>query len=235
MEMTRNRLLLIIVCVLVLLAFVPQASSLTGAPSIERRLTEVMKEIYKDRDDVHIKVEKLPLQLREGAKIQGIDIVKIPEGRGRGLALVEYRGADSKIKSSYVAFRTFDRKSLFYAKRNMKKGEPLDRTDVDAREAYVGEKAYFYPETLGDLKGKILKKDISAGTVITNVLLDEPEAIKRGQTVTIVAQNKRLVVQTTGKATQGGRRGDLIKVKNIHSDRELQGRIVDNRTVTIDF
>lgn len=233
--MTRNSLLLIIVCVLVLLVFVSQASSLTGGPSIERRLTEMMKEIYKDRDDMRIRVEKLPLQLREGAKVRGIDIVKIPEAGGRGLALVEYKGADSKIKSSYVAFRTFDRKSLFYVKRNMKKGESLDQTDVDAREAYVGEKAYVYPESVDDLKGKILKKDIPAGTVITNSLLDEPEAIKRGQTVTIVAQNKRLVVQTLGKAAQGGRRGDLIKVKNVFSDRELQGRIVDNRTVAVEF
>lgn len=233
--MTGNRLLPIIVCILVSFVSASQASSLTGAPLVERRLTEMMKEMYKDRDDIHVKVERLPVQLREGARVQGIDIVKVPETGGRGLALVEYKSADSKAKSSYVAFRTFDKKPLFYAKRNMKKGEFIDQTDVNVREAYVGEKACLYPDAADELKGKMLKRDIPAGTVITTSLLDEPEAIKRGQTVTIVAQNGRLVVQTTGKASQGGRRGDLIKVKNAFSDRELRGRIIDGMTVAVDF
>lgn len=234
--MTGNRLFLVALCVFVSLVCAPQASSTTGAtPSVERRLTEMVRDMYRERNDVYVKVEKLPLQLREGAKLQGIDIVKVPVPGGRGLALVEYRGADSKTKSSYVAFRTYDRKLLFHVKRNMRRGERIEQTDVDVKEVYVAEKAYSYPEGLDDLRGKILSKNITAGSVITNSLLEEPEAIKRGQTVTIVAQNKRLMVQTPGKAAQSGRRGDLIRVKSISSDRELQGRIIDNRTVAVDF
>lgn len=233
--MAANRLILVLLWFLVSLVFVPQTWSKTAALSVEREMAELIKSTYNVSNDVFVKVEKLPRQLREGAKIQGIDIIRLPEAGRAGLALVEFKGAGDRRQSSYVVFRTQTKKTLFYAKRSMTKGQEVDQSDLDIKETYTEGKANQYPESITDVQGKVLKKDIQAGTLITNSLVEERQVVKRGQTVTVVAQNRRLTVQTLGKAAQSGRRGDMIKVKSLSSERELQGRILDGGTVAVDF
>lgn len=229
------RLVFLLLWVLVSLILVPQTWSKGSALTVEREMADLIQEAYKDYDDVVVKVDRLPRQLREISRIEGIDIVRAPEAGRPGLALVEYRGTGGKRQSSYVAFHTQTKKTLFYVKRSMAKGEAVERADVVGKESYVAEKAYQYPDSMTDLQGKILKKDVQAGALLTNMLVEERQMIKRGQTVTVVAQNRRLTVQTLGKAVQPGRRGELIKVKSLASEQELQGRVLDSGTVAVDF
>lgn len=228
------RLLIVVLGVVVSLIAAVEAYSKEGVLSVESKITESIKSLYTDRDDVLIKVEKLPIQLREGAKVQGIDVVKLPEPGRAGLALIQYK-MGTKVQSSYVAFRTYEKKQLFYSRRDMKRGERIGPADTEIKEAYVGKKTISYPEGVDCLDGKVLKRDIPAGSLITTSMIEEPQAIKRGQTLTIVAQNRRLIVQVPGKAEEGGRRGDFIRVKNLSSGRELNGRIIDGGSVAVDF
>ena len=221
--------------VLVSLVLVPQTWSKGSTLTVERGMADLIKETYTGHDDVVVKVDRLPRQLREISKIEGIDVVRPPEAGRPGLALVEYMGSGGKRQSSYVAFRTQTKKMLFYVKRNMTKGEVVEQADLVAKESCVAEKTYQYPDSMTDLQGKILKKDVQAGTLLTNLLVEERQMIKRGQMVTVVAQNRRLMVQTLGKAVQPGRRGELIKVKSLASEQELQGRVLDSGTVAVDF
>lgn len=229
------RSVFLLLWVLVSLVLVPQTWSKGSALTVEREMANLIKETYKDYDDVVVKVDRLPRQLREMSRIEGIDVVRPPEPGRPGLALVEYVGSGGKRQSSYVAFRTQTRKMLFYVKRNMAKGEAVEEADLISKESYVAEKTYQYPDSIMDLQGKTLRKDVQAGTLLTNPLVEERKMIKRGQTVTVVAQNRRLMVQTLGRAVQPGRRGELIKVKSLASEQELQGRVLDSGTVAVDF
>lgn len=203
--------------------------------SVDKQLNDMVRETYKNGEDVYVKVDKLPPQLSESATVKGIDLLKTPDGGGAGLALVHYQRADSRLQSSYVAFKAFEKKQLFYLKRTMKKGQRIEQEDVQIKEAYIGEKSYLYPQSFSDLNGKVLKKDMAAGLVVTESVLEEPQAVRRGQGVMIVCQNKRLVVQTPGKAAENGKRGDRIRVRGLSSDRDIIGRVIDSNTVAVDF
>lgn len=233
--MGASRLVLVLLWLLVSLVLAPQTWSKPIMLPLEREIAELIRDTYNDSSDLIVKVEKLPRQLREGTKIQEVEIVRLPQLGKAGLALVEYRGARDKRHSSYVPFRTQTRKTLFYVKRNMTRGEGIDQADVDAKESFIGEKVYQYPEGIDDLQGKVFRRDVQAGTLITNSLLEGRQVVKRGQTVTVIAQNRRLEVRTLGTAVQPGRQGDLIKVKSLSSEKELQGRVIDSGTVAVDF
>jgi flagella basal body P-ring formation protein FlgA len=229
------RLILVLLWVLVSLVVVPQTWSKGNALTVERKMADLIKEAYTGYDDVVVRVDRLPRQLREISRIEGVDVVRAPEAGRPGLALVEYRSSGGKRQSSYVPFHTQTKKTLFYVKRSMTKGEAVEPADVVGKESYVTGRAYQYPDSMTDLHGKILKKDIKAGTLLTSLLVEERQVIKRGQTVAVVAQNRRLTVQTLGKAIQPGRRGELIKVKSLASEQELQGRVLDSGTVAVTF
>lgn len=202
---------------------------------VENQLANMVRETYGSGQDVYVKVERVPSQLNNGATVKDVDLVKVPGPAGRGLALVHYEGQDSRARSSYVAFRTFDKKRLFYLKRSMRKGEHIEQADIRTKDAYIGEKSYLYPEDFADLRGKVLKKDMIVGSLLTLSVLEEPQAVRRGQGVTIVCENGRLMVQTPGKAFENGRRGDRIRVRSLSSDRDVFARVVDHNTVAVDF
>ena len=72
-------------------------------------------------------------------------------------------------------------------------------------------------------------------TIITYQFLENPVVVQRGEIVNIVAENKAIIVQTKGKTMSKGRMGDLIRVQNITSGKEVQGRVTASNTVTVEF
>ncbi len=204
------------------------------APVIEKRLAELMNVAYNTRD-VQIRLESVPAHLKQEIKVRSVNIQKMPEIDGKGLAFVEFEGDDGRPKASYVPFRVYEKKRLFYVKRALPKGSPVSADDVGSRETYISENELVYPNELKEIIGKVLRKDVASGAVLTTLILDSPQVVRRGEMVTIVGENRQLVVRTKGKAEDSGRVGEKIRVKNLSSDREVVGRVADDGTVVVEF
>jgi flagellar basal body P-ring formation protein FlgA len=91
-----------------------------------------------------------------------------------------------------------------------------------------------YPADLGDVTGRLTKKVLPAGEVITKQVLEEALAVRKGEVVNISAQNKRLIVQTRGMALEKGREGDMVRVKSL-SGKEIVARVTSGGNVTVEF
>ena len=87
----------------------------------------------------------------------------------------------------------------------------------------------------GDVDKVVAKVKLPPGTVVLQRYVEIPFAIKRGQLVRIVAEKNGIYVETTGRALQNGRVGDIIKVKNIYSKKVIEGKVKDDETVVVDF
>lgn len=57
--------------------------------------------------------------------------------------------------------------------------------------------------------------------------------IRRGQLVTIEARFGPVQVTTVGKALRSAARGDLLLVENLRSKRQVEGRVINARTVRV--
>jgi len=202
--------------------------------SVERRLTELLKNEY-GRTGVYVKLEGVPAHLKQAARIRSVRLHKVPDINGKGLAIVEAEAEDGLVRASYVPFKVFETRALFYTKRAMTRGSPIGIEDVDSKDSSVSHSELIYPKDLEALLGKVLKKDVAAGTVLTNTILDSPQVIRKGEMVTIVGESKLLSVRTKGKAEQAGRVGDRIRVRNISSGREVFGTVTEGRVITVDF
>jgi flagella basal body P-ring formation protein FlgA len=53
--------------------------------------------------------------------------------------------------------------------------------------------------------------------------------------VTIIAQRGSLKVQVSGKALENGERGQLIRLMNLTSQKEIAGEVIGNKLVRINF
>jgi flagella basal body P-ring formation protein FlgA len=202
--------------------------------TIEEKLAELLKTDHGARD-IQVKLDSVPSHLRQKIRLRSVNIQKMPEIEGRGLALVECEGEDGRPRISYVPFHMYEKKTLFYIKRALTKGTAVSANDVGSKETYTSENALIYPDDLRDVVGKVARKDIAPGAVLTTLILESPQVIRRGETVTIVGENNSLIVKTKAKAEDSGRVGERIRVRNLSSDREVTGRVAEDGTVMVEF
>jgi flagella basal body P-ring formation protein FlgA len=220
-----------------LLLFIAVCGTLfaTEQPPIERKLTDFIKKIYGEGEEIRVKFGNIPARLKDRPNVKNISFARIPDDRGEGLCLVEVEGKNRRGKNVYVPFRVIRKTRVFVLIENGKKGDVIRSDSVAVRDTSLSDRRSRYPSNLENIVGKTLKKDLPRGTVITSQLLDNPVVIERGEVVHIIAENSRLVVQAKGRALEKGRIGDSIRVKNTSSDREIYGKVIGENAVFVTF
>lgn len=86
-----------------------------------------------------------------------------------------------------------------------------------------------------DAIGKRTRRMVSSNAALTSDLIEVPPVLKRGDLVTIIIDSDRLRVTARGEAQQRGRQGEVIRVKNLSSQKDIYGRVVDASTVMVEF
>ncbi len=70
--------------------------------------------------------------------------------------------------------------------------------------------------------GMVIRRAIDAGSTITRDMLEQPEVIRKGDSVSITAGNSQIQVSSSGTAMENGRIGEQISVKNQQSGRIIK-------------
>ena len=102
---------------------------------------------------------------------------------------------------------------------------------VEEREISGGQGRYL--EKFEDIAGRVPIRYIHMGQPIEQNMLQNPVVIHTGAPVRLVTNHKGIQVSAEGIALQKGRVGGRIKVRNAHSSRILQGKVIDASTVEI--
>jgi len=83
--------------------------------------------------------------------------------------------------------------------------------------------------------GKRTRRAIDSHVPLSLSFLEVPPLVKRGDLVTIVAETDALKITTQGIVTENGCKGEMVRVINTGSRKEVYARVVDSRTVEIEF
>lgn len=76
------------------------------------------------------------------------------------------------------------------------------------------------------LLGLETRQAIRAGEVFAPQLLISPRLIHRGQELILFASSETMTVTMKGEALEDGAEGDVVRVRNLSSDRIVEGRVV---------
>ena len=83
--------------------------------------------------------------------------------------------------------------------------------------------------------GKRTKRVIDPNLPIRLNFLEVPPLVKRGDLVTIVAETDALRIATQGIITEDACKGEMVRVINTSSRKDVYARVKDSRTVEVDF
>jgi len=86
-----------------------------------------------------------------------------------------------------------------------------------------------------EIKGQRARRNIGPQTVLRTDQFESPPAVKRGDRVVILAESSGLRITTIGEVQSTARVGERVRVVNLDSNKTLLARVVDARTVQVDF
>ncbi len=124
---------------------------------------------------------------------------------------------------------------MVVAKRQLLGGTIISPDDIQLQKENLAKAGGYPVHNLEDATGKKLRTAVRAGAPIKSNQLAAVPLIVSGQMVTIVAENSGIRITVSGKARSAGGIGDLIRVQNLTSNKEIPARILDASTVVIGF
>lgn len=116
--------------------------------------------------------------------------------------------------------------NVLVAKRSLSRGHLFTQEDLDYRQINTASSGSSYIEDMTRVLGMKLKRPISSGDIIRLSTLKKPNIVRKGQTVIVTSKSRFLSVETEGIALISGKLGQQIKVKNQHSNRIVQAKVV---------
>jgi flagella basal body P-ring formation protein FlgA len=121
------------------------------------------------------------------------------------------------------------------AAESIRRGRPVSASLVRVESSPVFPGPSDLAASIAQVDGLIALRNIPAGAEIHLRQLEGPLDIHRGDVVEIEVQSGLTRVATTGKAEMDGRLGDLINIRNLHSNRLFQARVAgkDKASVVI--
>jgi flagella basal body P-ring formation protein FlgA len=85
------------------------------------------------------------------------------------------------------------------------------------------------------LDGAHALRPLSPGEVIRKSDIRLPYLVKQGHLVRIYARRGKMVITAIGKALDAGRKGEIVRVINIDSNKPVQGRVIEQSSVEVLF
>jgi len=139
-----------------------------------------------------------------------------------------------KISSKKNISKVSNSIKLIILKNNLKKGEVIQKHDLkfDYKSSSVG-KGFF--ENFNKLIGREINQNLSRGQIIKTRHLKENFMVAEGQSIIIFSDLHGINVRMQGSALENGHFNEFIKVKNLSSGKIVQGKIVNEKKILINY
>lgn len=115
--------------------------------------------------------------------------------------------------------------TVLVTRRAVGRGASFTTADIEEQVRRVPGIADRYVTTPGELSGRHAKRNLPAGTLLTDDALAIDLLVKRGQQVTLLASVGGIEVRAAGKALADGGSMDRIRVQNLNSARIVEGLV----------
>ncbi len=112
------------------------------------------------------------------------------------------------------------------ARNSLPRGNIIGPDDITVELKDISSLHRGYLEKPESAVGKKLRQRVQRDQVLTPSQLDTPLTVKRNNRVIIQASSKTVQIRMIGKALQNGSLGQVIRVKNVSSDREIDAKII---------
>lgn len=128
------------------------------------------------------------------------------------------------VKNMSVRGKTETLARVVVTSKLLKRGHHLAYEDLTTAVVDIG-KLGSSSNAIEDFVGKKLKRSLRAGDVVRASMVETPPVVRRGERVKIVIQTGQLLLTATGLAHSDGGINQMVRVKNINSNKTIYCRV----------
>lgn len=119
--------------------------------------------------------------------------------------------------------------------RPVPRGEIISKSNVVLVKKDVSRVHRGFFTALDQVAGKLAKRPLAANVLLNDSHIAARKLIKRRQSVTLIAQNSGIDIRMAGEAMMDGEANQRIRVRNLRSNRVVEGIVVDDNLVRVNF
>lgn len=119
--------------------------------------------------------------------------------------------------------------------RQIDYGAGITASDVVLQKREITHNSHLAARTIDAVIGKKARTTLRANQPVRTDQVERVPLVKSGQIVTIIAENEVMKISVSGKAHSSGAEGDIIRVQNLTSLKEIPARVIDASTVQVAF
>ena len=147
------------------------------------------------------------------------------------LLAVEVGGKRVKTVWARADIQVFD--EVMVTSRTLAHAETITPADVRLERREIGTLLTRPFTKFEEVAERQAARAIQVNQILTPAMVQLPQVIRPGSLVTLVYESARLRIEASGQAVEGGKVGDVIRVKNLSSGQLLEGQVIDSREVII--
>jgi flagella basal body P-ring formation protein FlgA len=157
------------------------------------------------------------------------------EGWGRASLALIVRVDDRVVKNIPLNVEVEALADVVVAVRAMERGMVLEKGDVALQKRDLGTVPGRTCRTLEEVTGKRVRVGLRGNSPIRSDYLERLPLVKRGQLVTIIAENDKFRITSSGKVKGNGAEGDTVQVQSLNAQKDITAVVVDASTVRVEF
>lgn len=159
----------------------------------------------------------------------------IPQGqRLQGRVAVSVKCIDHQNRwSIFVPVTITQFADVVVTTEAVSRGELLRASQLKLERRPLNLLQHGYLRSIKQAVGQRIKTTLARGQIVSPGQINRPYDIKQGQNVNILAKSTHFSVRIKGKALANGRIGDKIRVKNVSSNKIVEGTVTYNGYVEI--
>ncbi|MDF3933833.1 flagellar basal body P-ring formation chaperone FlgA [Pseudomonas citronellolis] len=115
------------------------------------------------------------------------------------------------------------------------RGHVLEAGDLQLKATNIARAHHGFFTRPEQVLGQGVRRRLRAGQLLTPALLGAAQLVKRGQQVRISANHDGIQASTPGQALADGQQGEVIKVRNLSSEKVIQAQVVEAGVVSSTF
>jgi flagellar basal body P-ring formation protein FlgA len=210
------------------MAVQPLASIRTGAESAVRRSL--------DRNVAGVELEAVALDPRLALPACGAALRSyVPELRANQARLLVRIGCASPAWSINVPVEIRRTHEVLVMKRAVSRSQSIDVSDVEVQKRVLPGLASPFVASPAELKGRVTRRPVPAGTALPADALTAALLIHRGQSVTLAAISNGIEVRAPGLALADAPAQGRVRVQNLNSLKVIEGVADTEGVVRVTF
>jgi flagella basal body P-ring formation protein FlgA len=189
-----------------------------------------------DPEDISIRVNPVkPMTLPQGTVTYAVTPRKQEDYRGATSLSLAFMVDGRLERRLWVTAQVDVSEQVVVSNRALQRNTVITEEDVRLEKVNVGELPADVVTDARAVIGMRTKRGIEPNSPLRSIFVEAPPLVKRGDLVTIIAESETLKITAQGVVTESGCRGELVRVINATSRQEVYAKVVDGRTVAVDF